>query len=233
MSETKFELIDVVAGYRNTVVLSGVSLKITDGIFVIVGPSGSGKSTLLRLLDRLNSYDSGKILFDGELIEKYPVDELRRKVGMVFQKPILFDGTVADNIRYARNSLNSDEINNLLERVGLPSDYIERKWDELSIGEAQRVCLARTLATNPEVLLLDEPTSALDPTATRTIESLLLSLVPKISLVWVTHLMEQAERIGGQAAMIYRGKTHWSGFAKDLKLADDEIVKKFVSGELK
>ena len=233
MSKIKFEIVDVVAGYDDTDVLNGVSLKIPAGVFVIVGPSGSGKSTLLRLLNRLSSPRSGKIFYENVPIEDYEVNELRRKVGMVFQKPILFDGTVADNIRYARSSITDEKVRELLELVGLPSDYFGRRWDELSIGESQRVCLARTLATEPDVLLLDEPTSALDPTATGTIEELMLSFVPKISLVWVTHLMEKAERIGGQSAMIYRGKIHWAGSTKELKFVDDKIVRKFVSGKLK
>ncbi len=237
MSERKekFKLEGVCARYDSLEVLTGVDLSIPAGIFVLVGPSGSGKSTLLRLLNRLISPTAGKIYYDGKLIETYPVQQLRRKVGMVFQKPILFDGTVADNIRFANDSLDDEQIAELLDRVGLPRDYVQRDSTQLSVGEAQRVCLARTLATNPDVILLDEPTSALDPTATKTVENLMISLAEEegISIVWVTHQMEQAVRLATDGAMLYQGKIRWRGNTADLMNAEDEIVRKFVRGELK
>ena len=231
----KFVLEGVRARYDSVEVLTGVDLEIPPGIFVIVGPSGSGKSTLLRLLNRLLSPTAGQILYEGKPIEQYPVLQLRRRVGMVFQKPVLFDGTVADNIRFANESLDDDRIAGLLAQVGLPTDYAHRDSTQLSVGEAQRVCLARTLATQPDVILLDEPTSALDPTATKTIENLMISLANDegISLVWVTHQMEQAVRLATEGAMLYQGKIHWRGNTADLMNADDEVVRKFVRGELK
>ncbi len=231
--EKKIELINVSAGYDENTVLAGISLEIPAGVFVLMGPSGGGKSTLLRLLNRLMSPTSGKILYNGESIESYPVRELRKKIGMVFQSPIVFEGSVSDNLKFAEPDISDDRIAELLERVGLPSDYGSRNAGKLSVGETQRVCLSRTLASNPEILLLDEPTSALDPTATKTIESLLLSFVPDVSLVWVTHLVEQALRIGGNAAMLYDGKIRWTGQTTQIATADDEIVQKFVSGELR
>lgn len=228
-----FVLRDVSAGYDGNAVFSGISLEIPAGVFVLVGPSGCGKSTLLRLLNRMTDPMSGEILYRGEPLRNYPVRQLRRKVAMVFQKPILFDGTVADNILFASPELSLDDMKNLLTRVALPVEYIGRKKDELSVGEAQRVCLARTLATEPEVLLLDEPTSALDPTAVRTIEELLLGLAKDISLIWVTHTIEQAIRIGGNAAMLYNGKIQWYGETRLLPEADEETVRKFISGKLK
>ncbi|MCD6418113.1 phosphate ABC transporter ATP-binding protein [bacterium] len=228
-----FELNNIFVNYGNNAVLSGINLKIPEGIFIIVGPSGSGKSTLLRLLNRMKDPSGGEIFFRGNPLAEYPIRELRRRVGLVFQKPILFDGTVRDNIKTAQKNISDDEIASLLEQVGIPRDYISRRSDELSVGEAQRVCLARTLSTNPEVLLLDEPTSALDPTAVRTVENLLVKFSEKITLIWVTHLVEQALRLGGNLAMLYEGKIYWQDKTENLKNASDEIVKKFIRGELK
>jgi len=232
-NKNKIELINISAGYNESTVLAGISLEIPAGVFVLMGPSGGGKSTLLRLLNRLMSPTSGKILYNGAAIESYPVRELRKKIGMVFQIPFVFEGSVSDNLKFAEPDISDDRIAEILERVGLPGEYGSRNAGKLSVGEAQRVCLCRTLASKPKILLLDEPTSALDPTATKTIESLLLSFVPEISLVWVTHLVEQALRIGGNAAMLYNGKIRWKGLTMQLVNAEDEIVQKFVSGELK
>ena len=228
-----FELKEVYAGYNDNLVLKGVNLEVPEGVLVLLGPSGSGKSTLLRLLNRLMDPTKGLIFFKGKALTEYPVRQLRRKVGMVFQQPVLFEGTVEYNIKLANSKLERDQIKRLLTEVMLPEDYIDRNADELSVGEAQRVCLARTLATEPEVLLLDEPTSALDPTATKTVERLLLKLSSKIPLIWVTHLIEQAKRIGHRTVILIDGKIHWIGDPQELETADDETVRKFAAGELK
>ncbi len=228
-----FTLNNIDVDYGDNRILSGIFLNIPEGIFVILGPSGSGKTTMLRLLNRMISPSSGEIFYNGNSLFDYPVRELRRNVGMVFQKPILFDGTVRSNISFAASDISDDEIKSLLEKVGLPNNYIERRSDELSVGEAQRVCLARTLSTKPDVLLLDEPTSALDPTAVKTIEELLLGFSQNITLIWVTHIIEQALRLGGNAAMIYGGKIHWNGKTELLLNTNDEIVGKFIRGDLK
>ncbi len=232
MSMPRFVLHNVWAGYGDEVVLRGVELEIPGGFFVVVGPSGCGKSTLLRLLNRLLDPLRGEILLDGKPLRSYPVRLLRRRVGMVFQKPVLFDGTVAGNIRFAAPRISDDELFALLESVALGAEYAFRRSDELSVGEAQRVCLARTLATKPEVLLLDEPTSALDPTATGIIEDLLRKLVRDVSIICVTHNVAQAMRFEGSAAMLYDGKVHWVGSTKELGTTDDELVRRFVAGEL-
>jgi putative ABC transport system ATP-binding protein len=232
-SMINFELTDIYAGYNNETILSGINLIIEDGIFVIMGPSGSGKSTLLKLLNRLINPTSGRIKYKNKPITDYPIRELRRKVGMVFQKPVLFEGTVDKNIKIANKNVTDDESEELLKQVALTNDYIDRSDQQLSVGEAQRVCLARTLSTKPEVLLLDEPTSALDPTSTMKIERLLVNISNKISVVWVTHHVEQALRIGGQVAMIFNGKIHWQGITDELMQSEDRIIKKFISGELK
>lgn len=128
----------------------------------VVGPSGAGKSTLLRLLNRLAEPTTGHILLDGVRLAELDVLALRRRVGLVAQQPILLTDRVADDIRLARPELAGSRVARLLALVGLPADFGERRTAELSGGEAQRVCLARALAVEPDVLMLDEPTSALD-----------------------------------------------------------------------
>ncbi|PXY16694.1 ABC transporter ATP-binding protein [Prauserella flavalba] len=128
----------------------------------VVGPSGAGKSTLLRLLNRLDDPGSGQILLDGIPISDLDVLDLRRRVGLVAQQPVLLTDRVAGDLRLGQPTLGDHRMCELLERVGLPAGFAQRRTSELSGGEAQRVCLARALAVEPEVLLLDEPTSGLD-----------------------------------------------------------------------
>jgi putative ABC transport system ATP-binding protein len=188
------------------------------GVFTVVGPSGSGKSTLLRSLVRLVEPDAGRVLLDGRDVTALPVVELRRRVGLVFQRPAMFEGTVTDNVLYGprlrrecpeRDGPEARDVAvPLLERVGLPADFAGKPADELSGGEAQRVALARALANRPEVLLLDEPTSSLDPTASRCIEELLAALAESTDLtfVFVTHDLHQARRIGDHGLLLVEGR---------------------------
>nr|WP_323137973.1 ATP-binding cassette domain-containing protein [Nocardia sp. alder85J] len=128
----------------------------------LVGPSGIGKTTLLRLLNRLAEPSSGVISLDGVPLTQLNVLELRRRIGLVPQQPVLLTEVVQDEVRVGRPDLLETEVLELLARAGLPETFLHRRCAELSGGEAQRVCLARGLAVQPEVLLLDEPTSALD-----------------------------------------------------------------------
>ena len=139
----------------------------------VVGSSGAGKTTLLRLLNRLAEPDRGRILLDGTPITRLDVLELRRRVGLVPQHPLLLTDTVADELRIARPGLSDEQVGSLLMRAGLPAVFGDRRCAELSGGQAQRVCLARALTVEPQVLLLDEPTSALDPTTTAVVGELI------------------------------------------------------------
>ncbi|MEA2069776.1 MAG: ATP-binding cassette domain-containing protein, partial [Asgard group archaeon] len=137
-----------------------------DGITGIIGPSGSGKSSLLFLLNRLHTPSKGTIFFQGKDYTEFETRKLRKEIGMLQQRPHLFPGTVKENISYGPNIWNihytEEDYINLLEKVALSKEFLERNVEKLSEGEKQRVNLARTLANNPCVLLLDEPTSALD-----------------------------------------------------------------------
>jgi ABC-type multidrug transport system fused ATPase/permease subunit len=141
-----------------------------------VGPSGAGKSTLLRLLNRMEEPSGGEVRFHGEPLRSYDVLALRRRVGLLMQRPTAFPGTVLGNLRTGAPALAEDEAYALLDRVGLARSFLARDTQDLSGGEAQRVCLARALAVRPEVLLLDEATSALDTRTEREIQQELESL---------------------------------------------------------
>jgi putative ABC transport system ATP-binding protein len=143
--------------------LSEISVHLPAGrCTAVVGPSGSGKTTLLRLLNRLEEPESGRVLLDTTPVKQLDVLALRRRVGLVAQHPVLLTQRVAEDLRLGRPDLTARDEADLLSRVGLPVSFGERRTEGLSAGESQRVCLARALATRPEVLVLDEPTSALD-----------------------------------------------------------------------
>lgn len=191
-----------------TTILDGVDAVIPDhGLTAIVGVSGSGKSTLLRLCNRLEVPTSGCVRFRGDDIADLDPLVLRRRVGMVFQRPTLFPGTVQENLAVASPALAPDEAASVLERSGLDRSFLDRTGDELSGGEAQRACLARTLVTDPEVLLMDEPTSALDHDNTLLLERLGRELADSgVPVLWVTHDREQVERIADRRLAMDHGR---------------------------
>ncbi|MDP9074678.1 MAG: ATP-binding cassette domain-containing protein [Actinomycetota bacterium] len=168
-------------------IIKGFSAVIpADGLTAIVGPSGAGKTTLLRLLNRLDDPDEGVVLFEGRDVQDYDVLELRRRVQSVGQVPVTFPGTVADNV--------GQDAAALLARVGLDPALATREADRLSVGEAQRMALARSLALRPDVLALDEPTSALDMASKGGIERLIRQLADSgLTVVMVSHDPRQAQ----------------------------------------
>ncbi len=176
------------------------------GITALVGPSGSGKSTLLRCCNRLEVPDAGSVEFRGTDIADLDVLQLRRRVSMVFQKPTPFPGSGRDNLRVADPTLDDDAGRALLERVKLGPEFLDRNATQLSGGEAQRLCLARSLAVGPDAVLMDEVTSSLDPTARRGLEDLARSLATDgIPIVWVTHDLAEARRLADSTLVIVRG----------------------------
>ena len=188
--------------------LHDVSATIRDGATALLGPSGSGKSSLLRLLNRLSDPDSGTIEFEGEDVRAIDVLDLRRRAVLVPQLPAPLPGTVADNVRYGPSLFDANpDVESCLNRAGLDSAYAEREASELSVGEQQRVMLARALALDPEVLLLDEPTSALDETARDGVERTLAELARAgVAMVLVTHDRSQAERIASEVVELREGR---------------------------
>ncbi|XP_059637397.1 ABC transporter I family member 17 [Cornus florida] len=196
-----------------TPILQEVSADIPKGMIVgIIGPSGSGKSTVLRALNRLWEPPPRTVFLDGRDIRELDVLSLRRKVGMLFQLPALFEGTVADNIRYGPQlrgqKLTDNEIHKLLTLADLDSTFFNKNGGELSVGQAQRVALARTLANEPEVLLLDEPTSALDPISTQNIEDVIMKLKKTrgMTTIMVSHSIKQIQRIADLVCLLVNGE---------------------------
>jgi putative ABC transport system ATP-binding protein len=175
-------------------VLRGLSLSIEPGATAVVGPSGCGKSTLLRLLNRLADPDEGTVRFHGEDVRELDPLDLRRRAVLVPQLPAPLPGSVADNVRYGP-ALHGNRVDarRPLEQAGLDPSYADRDAGRLSVGEQQRVMLARALALDPEVLLLDEPTAALDDRTKNGVEETLARL--QCSTLLVTHERAQAERL--------------------------------------
>ena len=210
--------------YGDNHVLQDVKLAIPERhITAIIGPSGCGKTTLLKSLNRMvelieGARVEGRVLLDGRDIYDSDMDpaELRRRVGMVFQKPNPLPMSIYDNVAYGLRVRGIDDrvvldeaVEEALERAGLWSEVKERLRDSafnLSIGQQQRLCIARALAVGPDVLLLDEPCSSLDPISTRRIESLLTRLKNDLTLVIVTHNLQQARRIADYTAFLYMGR---------------------------
>ena len=176
------------------------------GITVISGPSGSGKSTLLRLCNRLEVPTRGVVRHRGQDIATLDPVELRRSVGMVFQRPTPFPGTCLDNLNVAR-AMGGAAAAELLDRVGLAAELLDRDATTLSGGEAQRLCLARTLATGCDVLLADECTSSLDPESTAVLEQLARNLAGAgTTVLWVTHDRAQQARLADHRLVLDRGR---------------------------
>ena len=214
--------VDVYYGEKHAIKKVGIDIA-KNQVLAMIGPSGCGKSTFLRCLNRMNDTIAGarvegSILLDGKDIhdKKQDVVQLRARVGMVFQKPNPFPKSIYENVAYgprihglAGDRVELDEIvHNSLQRAGLwdeVKDRLQQPGTSLSGGQQQRLCIARTIAVNPEVILMDEPCSALDPIATARIEDLMEELRQSYAMVIVTHSMQQAARVSQRTAYFHLG----------------------------
>lgn len=227
-------LLDDVAVVRGDVsVLRDVSCVLPDrGITVVAGPSGAGKTTLLRLLDRLDVPTSGTVSWRGRPLDGLDPCTLRRLVGMVAQRPVPFAGSVADNLRVAEPGLDDEAVATLLDLVGLPAAVADHDATTLSGGEAQRMCVARTLATGPEVILADEPTSSLDLAPRRALEDLARRLADAddgaVGWIWVSHDLDQLERLADVVAVVVDGEVLAVGPLQEVRHHDREVVRNVV-----
>ncbi|MCO4649773.1 phosphate ABC transporter, ATP-binding protein [Streptococcus infantarius subsp. infantarius] len=230
--------------------LKSINLEIpANGITAFIGPSGCGKSTLLKSLNRMNDLVkdcriTGKVILDGEdIYQDVDINRLRKKVGMVFQKPNPFLMSIYDNITFGPRTHGihaKAQLDEIVER-SLKQAAI---WDEvkdrlkksamgLSGGQQQRLCIARALAIEPEILLMDEPTSALDPISTSKIEDLAVTLKDKYSIVMVTHNMQQAVRVSDQTAFFLMGELIECNQTSQLfSLPQDERTENYITGRL-
>lgn len=229
--------------------LKAVSMPIyKNRVTALIGPSGCGKSTLLRTLNRIydlygGQYAEGEILLDGKTIfSNQDVNELRSKVGMVFQKPTPFPMSIYDNMAFGlrvQGQLNKEDIQHRIESALKRAHLWEEVKDKLhadanglSGGQQQRLCIARTIALEPEVILMDEPTSALDPIATAAIETLITELREKYTIVIVTHNMQQAMRISDYTGFMYLGELEEFGKTTQIFHAPEkEKTKHYISGD--
>ncbi|MEI9990388.1 MAG: phosphate ABC transporter ATP-binding protein PstB [Rhizomicrobium sp.] len=239
-TDVKVDIKDLSFYYGSTKALKNVSMPLYDRkVTAFIGPSGCGKSTLLRILNRIyelypNQRAEGSVVLDGENILSSRVDTnlLRSRVGMVFQKPTPFPMTIYDNVafgiklyeRMARSELDG-RIEDALQRAALwgeVKDKLRESGLSLSGGQQQRLCIARTVATRPEVILLDEPCSALDPISTAKIEELIDELSADYTIVIVTHNMQQASRTSDQTAFMYLGELIEFGPTEKIFTAPDK-----------
>ena len=221
-AQTKLKAQNLNFFYGSFHALHDISLEVPEKrITALIGPSGCGKSTFLRTLNRINEtiksarYE-GEVLLDGQNVLELDVTNLRRRVGMVFQRPNPFPKSIFDNVAYgprvnglAKRSAMADLVESSLKRAALweeVKDKLHQSAYGLSGGQQQRLCIARALAVDPEVLLLDEPCSALDPIATAKIEDLMFTLKDQCTQVIVTHNMQQAARVAEFTGFFLLGK---------------------------
>lgn len=217
-------------------ILNKISAKVLNGeLITIIGPSGSGKSTFLSLINRMSEPDSGQLFFKGTSYVEHDILKLRRKIGMVFQLPTMLPGTVRDNLLIGPNlckvNLTDIEMNQLLEQVTLPKSLKEQDARTLSGGQKQRVSLARTLANQPEILLLDEVTASLDPHSTEEIEELIKTLHQSgKTILWVTHNLKQAKKVGQYTWVLAGGMIVEQGQTDDVfEHPKHEITQNFIA----
>ena len=248
---SKFEVSNLDFYYDEFKALKNINIRMErTKVTALIGPSGCGKSTFLRILNRMNDLIDktrveGQVLLDGkDIFEKsVEVEELRKRVGMVFQKPNPFPKSIYENIVYGpkkhgiKNKERLDEIvESSLKGAALWEEVKDRlhksAWD-LSGGQQQRLCIARAIAMEPEVILMDEPTSALDPIATSKIEDLIEELKKNYTIVIVTHSMQQAARISDKTAFFLMGEMIETGDTKKIfttpldKRTEDYITGRF------
>ena len=248
MSMNKFEISNLDLYYGDFKALKNIELNIPEGeITAFIGPSGCGKSTLLKSLNRMNDLVegcriTGNVLLDGEdIYGSMDLNQLRKRVGMVFQKPNPFPMSIYDNIAYGprthgvRSKVKLDEIVEKALRAAAiwheVKDRLTKNALGMSGGQQQRLCIARALAVQPEVLLMDEPTSALDPISTSRIEELAVELKKEYTIIMVTHNMQQAARISDKTAFFLLGEVvEFGGTEQLFSMPKDKRTEDYITG---
>jgi len=228
-----FELAGVSAGPADQPILRDINVSIpVEGILAVAGPSGAGKSTFLRLLNRLDDPVAGKVTLEGRDLRDWDPATLRRHVGMVFQKAPVFSGTVLDNLQVADPNVTEERARHVLEHVALPVELLDRPADRLSVGEAQRMSIARALLTRPKVLLADEPTAALDGEARRAVEDLGREIADGgVPIVWITHDTDQLRRLADHVLLLADGRLLAFGHLSELDGHPDPLVRSLIGAD--
>jgi putative ABC transport system ATP-binding protein len=216
-------------------ILKGIDADVPeDNITAVVGPSGAGKSTLLRAINRLIEPTAGEVYLDGEPTSAMNPLELRRRVGMVFQLPALFGATVEEATLYGARlaGRSNTDAGRLLEMAGLGTTFKDKAPQSLSVGEQQRVSIARALALEPEALLMDEPTSALDEAARRRIEDLVRELNASLGLtiVLVSHDLDQVGRVADRIVLLAGGRSEGEWGKEEFFSGPGERARRYISG---
>jgi len=250
--DLKFIIEDLCFYYGENKALSGININIfKNQVTALIGPSGCGKSTFLRCLNRMNDTIpntslSGKILLDGKNIYDPDINlpNLRQRVGMVFQKPNPFTKSIFENVAYGPRRLglvyNRNKLKELVEfslkSVGLwkeVEDILNENALSLSLGQQQRLCVARVVAVQPEVILMDEPASALDPIATAKLEELIDDLKKRFTVIIVTHNMEQAARVSDFTGLFWLGELiEFSNTEKLFTRPEKETTESYITGRV-
>ena len=249
MTTHKLDAQNVNVYYDQAHVIRDVSLTIeANTVTAFIGPSGCGKSTFLRLINRMNDYidgfrKTGTILIDGEDIydKKVRVEELRKKIGMVFQKPNPFPKSIYENDIYGlriqginKKSILDETVERSLRRAAIwdeVKDNLNKSALSLSGGQQQRICIARTLAVEPSIVLMDEPASALDPISTAKIEELIHELKSQYTIIIVTHNMQQAGRVSDKVAFFYIGELIEYSATKEIFInPKKELTQNYITG---
>jgi len=252
ISEPIFKIMNLDFYYGPTIALQQISMDISPYLITaLIGPSGCGKSTFLRCLNRMNdtipgTHVEGQILLKGMDIYSQDIDlaNLRQKVGMVFQKPNPFPQSVFDNVAFGPRVVGFNRNKSDLEIIVEQSLRQAALWDEVkdhlnenalsfSLGEQQRLCIARLLAVQPEVILMDEPASALDPIATLRIEELMVELKKNYTIIVVTHNMQQAARVSDHTGFFWLGKlVEFSPTAKLFTRPEQQLSEDYITGNM-
>ena len=250
MDQTHIRVEDLSVRFGKAEVLKRISLDIPDSrITAVIGPSGCGKTTLLRCMNRLidlgDAAVSGRILVDGEdiLSPEAEVTRLRKKMGYLAQRPCPLPMSIYDNIAYGprlhglRGKARLDEtVERYLRLANLWDEVKDRLRDapgKLSIGQQQRLCLARGLAVEPEIILADEPTSALDPVSSKHVESNLVELKDRYTIVVVTHILRQAKRLADHVVFLYMGELIESGPAAQIfENPQESLTRQYIQGSI-
>jgi phosphate transport system ATP-binding protein len=248
MSGKKIDVVDLDLFYGEFQALKNINFSIEkQDVAALIGPSGCGKSTFIRILNRMNDLIpscriTGKVLLDGQDINGgIDVTELRSRVGMVFQKPNPFNMSVFDNVAYGKRMQGvrdkgklTDLVESSLKKAALwneVKDRLKKPAQALSGGQQQRLCIARTIAMEPEIILMDEPTSALDPIATGKIEELIGELKKDYSIIIVTHAMHQASRVSNKTAFFLLGELiEYSNTREVFTNPKDRRTEDYISG---
>jgi len=249
LEEPIIEARDIDVYYGDTQALNGITMDIPERqVTALIGPSGCGKSTFLRSINRMNDLIDvarveGELRFRGKNVYDDDVDPvaLRRKIGMVFQKPNPFPKSIFDNVAYGLRVQGQDDeleaqVKTALERAALleeVEDQLDSSGLDLSGGQQQRLCIARAIATDPEVILMDEPASALDPVATSKIEDLVEELADEYTVVIVTHNMQQAARISDKTAVFLTGGelVEFGDTARIFENPEHQRVEDYITGK--